>query len=151
MIVFVLRHADRTSEDDLSPAGHIRAQLLARMLGKTGVSIAYRSDAVRAKLTLDPLKTALGAGLQVVEIPIIGPNGPDNHVREIVHAIKSHPENKVAVVVSHSNTVGPIVEGLGGRPGGPIAEDEFDRLFILATTPAAAIDGVEIRFGDPTP
>jgi phosphohistidine phosphatase SixA len=62
MIIFALRHADRTAADDLSPAGRERAELLARMLAETGVSIAYRSDAVRAARTLEPLEQKLGAG-----------------------------------------------------------------------------------------
>src|SRR5881275_2273062 len=61
MIIFALRHADRTAADDLSPAGRERAELLARMLAETGVSIAYRSDAVRAARTLERLERAGGA------------------------------------------------------------------------------------------
>ena len=57
MIVFALRHADRTATgDDLSPAGHKRALLLARMLAESGVSVVFRSNAVRAARTVEPLK-----------------------------------------------------------------------------------------------
>ena len=80
MIVFALRHADRTAGDDLSPAGRKRATLLARMLAESGVSIAYRSDAVRAARTLEPLKQTLGAALTVEEVGFPGTSGIEFHI-----------------------------------------------------------------------
>ena len=151
MIIFILRHADRIQEDDLSTKGRDRAQLLARMLYGSGVSIAYRSDTMRARQTLEPLKEVLGSKLQVETIGITTPATPSGHVKKIVDAIKALPSDKVVVVVSHSNTVGSIVEGLGGKPGAPIGDNEFDRLFILARTQTMLTDGVQIRFGEPTP
>ena len=41
MIVFALRHADRTAGDDLSTAGQERAELLARMLVESGINGAF--------------------------------------------------------------------------------------------------------------
>ena len=151
MIVFVLRHADRTSGDDLSLRGQKRAQLLARMLGESGVSIAFRSDAVRAKLTLDPLKTALGSKLQVEEVPIVDPNDPTDHIKSVINSIRSFTDDRVVIVVGHTNTVGPIVQGLGGNPGSNIGENEFDRMFILCIRRVLETQSVQIRFGDPTP
>src|SRR5262245_49408092 len=113
MIVFALRHADRTDDDDLSPAGRERAKLLARMLADSGVRIAYRSDAVRAARTLEPLEQRLGAQLSVEEVGFPEPDGIAFHIATIVEKIKSLPPDAVVVVVSHSNTVGPILKGLG--------------------------------------
>src|ERR1051325_1520000 len=110
MIVFVLRHADRKPDpaDGLTPAGIERAKLLARMLAETGVSIAYCSEAARAHQTLEPLAQLLGNALTIKEIKIGGPGGADAHEQKIVQAIKSQPAGTVIIVVSHSNTVGPI-------------------------------------------
>src|SRR4051812_6358235 len=120
MINFILRHADRTAEDRLSLKGRKRAELLARMLGETGVSVAYRSDATRAEETLAPLKRTLGTKLQIKEIAIVGSNGVADHVEKIIADIRGLPENAVVIVVGHSNTIGSIVEGFGGRPGTPV-------------------------------
>jgi phosphohistidine phosphatase SixA len=68
MIVFLLRHADRTSADDLSEAGERRAKLLARMLADTGISVASRSHFIRAAKTLHPLEMRLPGSLQVKQI-----------------------------------------------------------------------------------
>ena len=42
----------------------------------------------------------------------------------------------VCVVVGHSDTVPAFIKLLGGPPGLVIKDNEFDRMFILTTTPA---------------
>jgi phosphohistidine phosphatase SixA len=150
MIVFALRHADRTPApaDDLSAAGRERAKLLARMLVDSGVSIAFRSDAMRARKTLDPLKQLLGNAVAIQEVGTA--NGPDQHANDVVQAVKALPAAAIVAVVSHSNTVGPIVEGLGGPPIGPIGDDEFDKLFVLFIDPAGSATLLRLRYGAPT-
>jgi phosphohistidine phosphatase SixA len=149
MIVFALRHADRTHADDLSPAGRTRAKLLARMLGESGVSIAYRSNAVRAARTLEPLKQALGAALTIEEVGFPEPNGLEFHITTIVNNIKALPPDAVAVVVSHSNTVGPILQGLGAGPITAINDTEFDKLFVLSMRSGSSAELVMVRYGSP--
>src|SRR3954468_7627448 len=116
MIIFVLRHADRspTLSDGLSPAGVARARFLAHMLSESGVSMAYCSDALRTQETLVPLKEALGNALTIKKVSAAGPGGLEAHIEAIVAALKELPDSAIAVVVSHSNTVGLIIEGLGG-------------------------------------
>lgn len=150
MIVFALRHADRTSGDDLSPAGRQRATLLARMLAQSGVSITYRSDAVRAARTLEPLKQALGVALTIEEVGFPGTNGVEFHITKIVEKIKALPANAVVAVVSHSNTVGPILEGLGSGPVATIEDTEFDKLFVLFIGGQSPPALVMMRYGSPT-
>jgi phosphohistidine phosphatase SixA len=147
MIVFALRHADRdpSGADALSPAGVKRAQFLARMLRESGVGEAYCSDAQRTLETLAPLKEALPS-LSISEIPAGSPGGPIAHVAQVVADIKAQPEGTVAIVVSHSNTVGPIISGLGGEAVDPIAENEFDKLFVLFGPPAGKKTVLRLRY-----
>jgi phosphohistidine phosphatase SixA len=149
MIIFALRHADRTSGDDLSTAGQKRATLLARMLAESGVSIAYRSDAVRAARTLEPLKQAVGA-LTIEEVGFPGTNGVEFHIATIVEKIKALPANAVVAVVSHSNTVGPILERLESGPVATIKDTEFDKLFVLFIGAPSPPSLVMMRYGSPT-
>jgi phosphohistidine phosphatase SixA len=148
MIIFALRHADRTAGDDLSPAGQRRAELLARMLGETGVSIVYRSDAIRAVRTVEPLKVKLGASLTIEEVgfPVI--NGIETHILQIVERIKALPARTVLAVVSHSNTVGPILEGLGSEPVDQIKDTEFDKLFVLFIDATGCVALTTLRYGN---
>src|SRR5262245_43243937 len=150
MIVFALRHADRTSADDLSPAGQERAKLLARMLADSGVSVVFRSDATRAARTVEPLKLRLGDALTVREVGFPEPNGIANHVATIVQAVQSQPADAVIAVVSHSNTVGPILQGLGSPPIGPIADNEFDKLFVLFRGASPPPTLLMLRYGAAT-
>jgi hypothetical protein len=43
---------------------------LARLLGESGVTVAFRSQTERAKQTLKPLENRLGAALVVKEVGI---------------------------------------------------------------------------------
>jgi phosphohistidine phosphatase SixA len=151
MIVFALRHADRTSDgDDLSAAGRQRAELLARMLAETGVSVAYRSDTVRAARTLEPLKQKLGAALTVEEVGFAGQNAAASHITKIVERIQALPPSTVVALVGHSDTVGPILERLGSEPVSEIKHTEFDKLFVLFVGNAGSPTLLKLRYGPAT-
>ena len=136
MMIVLLRHADRLPEpaDGLSPDGIKRAQLLATMLASSGVTQAYRSDAVRTAQTLEPLKSKLGAALTITKVD----GGAEAHSKAIAQAIKALAPETTVVVVSHSDTVPMIIEKLGGGAVAPIGQDEFDKLFILSLPGASA-------------
>src|ERR1700754_4668336 len=129
MIVFALRHADRAEggADALSPAGQTRAELLARMLRKNHFRLAVCSDAARTRETLAPLTQA--TGLQPTGVGRNGPNGIAGHISAVVNMLKPLPPHIAAIVVGHTNTIGPIIKQLCGQTIDPIAENEFDKLF----------------------
>jgi phosphohistidine phosphatase SixA len=133
MVVFALRHAERRPDpiDGLSPAGRARAWRLGHMLAESGVRVAYCSDAVRTQETLAPLESLVGEVLKVHRVSAAAPGGPESHIEAVVAAVQALPEDTAAVIVSHSNTVGPIVERLGGGTIPPFEEPEFDRILIL--------------------
>lgn len=148
MIVFVIRHANRKPEpdDDLTLAGFERARLLARTLGESGVRTAFCSSAQRARKTIQPLKDLLGDSLEIMSVCV----RRTTHVQQIVDGVKALPENGVAAVIGHSDTVGPIIEGLSGRSIDQIASHEFDKLFVLSITPAGVSTVALTRYGEPT-
>jgi phosphohistidine phosphatase SixA len=151
MIVFVLRHADRETDpaDDLTVAGRERADVLAKMLADSRVSVAYRSEFMRTRRTLEPLERKF-SNLTVEEIRL-GNMAADVYARKVVEAVKSQPANAVVVVVSHSDTVGPIVEGLGGEHIEPISSGEFDKLFVLFVDSATGTaTSLKLRYGAAT-
>lgn len=153
MQVILLRHADRTSDgaDALSVQGVERARLLARMLGESGVSAAFCSDAARTMQTMAPLKDKLGTALAVTPIPTSGPGGLGGHIAKTVAAVKSLPPAAIAVVVGHTNTIDKIIAGLGGGAIAAIAETEFDRLFVLSIATSGETSLLKLRYGQPTP
>jgi len=151
MVIFLLRHADKQPEvDELSKAGVERANLLARMLGESGIRIAYCSDAARTRRTLDPLEKRLRGAL-VVEPVSANPDKISTHIDTIVRAVKALPADAVAAVVGHTNTIPQIIEGLGGGSDGTsIEENEYDRLFVLFRGPSGFVNLVKLRYGAPT-
>jgi phosphohistidine phosphatase SixA len=154
MVIFLLRHADKQpGVDDLSKAGVGRAELLARMLGESGIRIAYCSDARRTRRTLDPLEQKLGNAFAVVEVSTEGASGIERHVEKIVEAVEALPTDAVAAVVGHTNTIPQIIKGLAGS-GDPgevtIAENEFDKLFVLFIGPSKFASLLKLRYGAPT-
>ena len=151
MIVFVLRHADRTVVDDLSLAGRERANLLARMLAESSVSVAIRSHFIRATKTLHPLEAKLAGALQVQEVRFEDADDANDYAAKVATAVKILPADTVVVVVGHSDTVGPTIEKLGGTPIGPIEAGEFDKLFVLFVAPNRPATLLKLRYGAPTP
>jgi phosphohistidine phosphatase SixA len=149
MIVFVLRHGDRTAADDLNDAGERRALLLSRMLGDSGVGFAFRSQFNRAEKTLKPLKAKLPT-LTVKTIKVEDGVEAADYAAKVAEAVKALPQDAVVIVVGHSNTVGPTIESLGGETIETIEEDEFDKLFVLLIPPAGPTTLLKLRYGEPT-
>lgn len=147
MIVFALRHADRTAAGDLSPAGTERAELLARMLKESGIRTAYCSTARRTQRTMDPLKALLGPALEIVVVAGDDGDGNNGHVPQIVAKVKALPADAVAAVVGHSNTVDRVIKGLTGVTIAKIEDHEFDKLFVLSIPAAGTATVAPMRYG----
>ena len=152
MVIFLLRHADRQpGVDDLSKAGVQRAELLARMLGESGIRIAYCSDAARTRRTLNSLEKKLRGALAVKAVSTKDPDGINRHVKDVIAAVKALPADAVAAVVGHTNTIPKIIAGLGGGSDGTsIEEDEFDKMFVLFIGPGGFVNLLKLRYGAPT-
>ena len=54
-------------------------------------------------------------------------------------------------VSGHSNTTPAVVQALGGDPGAEIAEEEYDRLYVVAITHGARPVTTLLRYGRPSP
>jgi phosphohistidine phosphatase SixA len=154
MIVFALRHADRTEADDLKhPEGTERAELLGRMLADSGLSVAFRSQFVRAEKTLARLKEQLGNALKVRTISFLDTEDAEAYGRRVADAVKALPATAVVAVVGHSDTVEPTIRSLGGGSIPEIKPHEFDKLFVLfidSHGPGAKISTLRLRYGAAT-
>jgi phosphohistidine phosphatase SixA len=126
--IFVVRHAERETEGaakvdpdpDLSAAGRQRAEALSVVLKDAGVTAIYVTSLKRTQQTAAPLAKALGVTPVVL---------PANDTPGLLARLKS--ERGVALVVGHSNTVPEIVKGLGIDQAVTVADNEFDRLFVI--------------------
>ena len=140
-VVFLVRHAEKLDDSNdppLSEQGQARAAALARLLADAGITRVFSTGYARTRLTAQPLADRLGA-----EVEIYDPRDPAALVRRLADA------GGRALVVGHSNTTPGLVQALGGDPGGPIAEDEYDRLYVVTLTPGAPPETVLLRYEAP--
>lgn len=119
-IIYVTRHAEKTGagkDPELTAQGAARARTLAALLRRTGIGAIFSTATRRTQQTAAPL--AMQAGLEVQLYDAAKP-------ALVVEKIKALPGP--TLLVGHSNTIGELVALLGGAPGAPVGDDEYDRL-----------------------
>ncbi|SHG66655.1 histidine phosphatase family protein [Massilia sp. CF038] len=118
--VYVTRHGEKGAGKDpeLTTQGQARAAMLATLLGKVGIRQVYSTATLRTQQTAGPLASKAGVAVQTYD-----PAKPE----AVIAKIKATPGP--TLLVGHSNTVPELVKLLGGAPGTPIGDDEFDRLY----------------------
>lgn len=138
IVVYLVRHAERaedgTDDPPISTAGEQRARLLADMLSDAALTHIHTTDYLRTRATAAPV--ALDTGIE----PVVY----DSEELDVLAArLRASPGRHL--VVGHSNTTHELVAALGGDPGSPIEQEEYDRLYMLTLT-GAAVTTVLIRF-----
>jgi len=136
-VFFLVRHAEKADQSEdppLTEEGHARARALADLLRDAGVETIYSSDFERTRDTAAPLASDLG-----LEVMLYDPN----RLAELAETLLSSPGR--ALVVGHSNTTPELAGLLGGDPGPPIPEDEYDRLYVLHQRPGSPTSTLLLR------
>lgn len=135
--VFLVRHAERADapreDPPLTEAGTARAQLLARILGKSGIKTIVTSQYLRTKATAEPLAKQLGIASVAISLKTTAANPRQvtaESIQEIVEKIYQRPGEN-ALVIGHSNSVPDVIKALGGDVVPTIDEKEFDDLFVV--------------------
>ncbi len=139
VVVYAVRHAERaedgTNDPPISAAGEQRALLLAEMLRDVDLTRIHTTDFRRTRATAAPIARATSLEPIVYD---------QNDLAALARRLRATPGRHL--VVGHSNTTTELVTALGGDPGGEIAQDEYDRLYVL-TLSADGTTTVLIRFG----
>ncbi len=148
-MIFV-RHAERagpSSEDPgLTPAGQRRAAELARQLVDAdvvaGVDAIYSTPYRRTRETAQPVADALD-----LPINIYDPSGDNEAV--VDKMVRDH-KGKIILVVGHSNTVPELIAALGAsKKVPPIAEMEYDNIYVISIPWFGKTKTIRLRFGEP--
>jgi len=149
-VIFV-RHAEKAAEPAdnpaLSAAGRRRAAELARQLVDADVIPGFGVDAVystpyrRTEETAKPVADALG-------LPVISYDAADTElfIEDLVREYKG----KIILVVGHSNTVPEMIGGMGASKNvRPIAENEYDNIYIVSIPWFGKTKTIRLRYGEP--
>jgi len=124
--VILTRHAEKavSPQDDppLSAIGKDRAELLVKMLEKSGISAIYSSQYTRNRLTAEPLSRKLGIPVETVDAKA---------TNKLVDSILTKHAGGTVLVVCHSDTLPEIVRALGGGTIPEIDDLDYDNLYIV--------------------
>ncbi len=147
-LIFV-RHAEKaaTPADNpgLSTAGTQRALELKRVLADldvvAGVDAIYVSQYRRTVDTARPVARAAGLDPRPFDV---------GDVEQAVVDIVERHKGKIVLIVGHSNTIAPMIAELGGsKKVPPIAEDEYDNLYIVTIPWFGKVKTLRLKYGAP--
>ena len=141
--VIVVRHAEKNIEPnnpdpDLSPAGQVRAQEIARIFGDSGVQAIYATQYRRTQQTVTPLASRLG-------LPVVSVDAKQSS--ELTRRILSNNRGQTVFVAGHNNTAPEIVNMLSGENYPQIAESEYDNMFIVTIYRFGKAKVLKVKYG----
>ena len=148
-MIFV-RHAEKAlipvDDPGLSAEGQRRAEELARQLVDAdvvaGIDAIYSTSYRRTVETAQPVADALG-------LPI-NRYSPDDDDEDVVDGMVRDHKGKIILVVGHSNTVPALIAALGASKNvPPIAEMEYDNLYLISIPWFGKTKTIRMRYGTP--
>ncbi|QSX36589.1 SixA phosphatase family protein [Shewanella sedimentimangrovi] len=146
-MIFLLRHAEKQLSADkdpqLSEQGQRRARDLVRHLHGIPLEGLIASQFIRTQATLTPLSEDRKLPIRV--IPLQQPLATS--LADIASQILQGEGNWV--VAGHSNTLGPLIEKLGGPEIAPISENEYNKLFQLTLSQEQVVGFKTSHYGEP--
>ena len=142
VVVYLVRHAEKADDGTVDPpltiAGQIRVRVLQALLTDVYLTQVHTTNWRRTQDTARPIAEAAGLQPSVYD--------PED-LAALASTIRARPGKHF--VAGHSNTTPQLVEALGGDPGGPIHEMEYDRLYIVTIPPGSTPLTTLLRFGEP--
>ena len=147
-VIFV-RHAEKALEpaDDpgLSEAGKRRVAELTRQLEDAdviqGIDAVYSTPFRRTEETARPVAEAL-------DLPLNTYDAADTEA--IMEKIVREHKGKIILVVGHSNTLPALMGNMGAsKRVPPIAEDEYDNIYIVSIPWFGKTKTIRLRYGEP--
>jgi broad specificity phosphatase PhoE len=137
-VLVLVRHAekvDESSDAELSEAGQSRARALAALLKDAGIQAVYSTDFARTRDTARPTAESLSKPVEIYDGDALDAFAKDLRAK-----------GRRALVVGHSNTTPELVQLLEGDPGAPIADDEYDRIYVLTFSADGRVSTLLLRF-----
>jgi broad specificity phosphatase PhoE len=147
-LIFV-RHAEKASQPEdnpgLSPAGTQRSLELRRILAD--IDVVAGLDAVY----VSQFRRTLDTARPVARLAELDPRPFDvSNVEAAVTEIVERHKGKIVLIVGHSNTIAPMIAELGGsKKVPPIAENEYDNLYVVTIPWFGKVKTLRLKYGTP--
>lgn len=148
-IIFV-RHAEKQAagnDPELTEAGRRRVAELTRQLVDAdvvaGVDAIYSTPFKRNLQTAEPLAEALDLPIHRYDPD---PEDPEAMLEDIVRRHKG----KIILIVGHSDTIPELIAELGAsKKVPPIAENEYDNIYLISIPWFGKTKTIRLRYGEP--
>ncbi len=147
--VLFVRHAETSElpagDPALSEAGRQRAAELARQLADAdvvaGIDAIYSTPYRRSVETAKPVAEALGLTVRSYDA---------DDTEDFIEALVKEHKGKIILVVGHSNTVPQMIGNMGAsKLVPPIAEDEYDNIYLVSIPWFGKTKTIRLRYGEP--
>lgn len=147
-MIFV-RHAEKAQvpvgDPGLTPEGQARAAELARQLVDAdvvaGIDAIYSTSYRRTTETAQPLADALNLDINLYD--------PDDNEAVLAKILSQH-KGKIILVVGHSDTLPGLIADLGAsKLVPPIAENEYDNIYLVSIPWFGKTKTIRLRYGAP--
>lgn len=145
--VFLIRHAEKALDGGTDPGlteqGQQRAMHLIDLIKASNPAAIYTSQYQRTQITGQPLATALNIPLTIIAID---KNNTEQYPALVLERICALPKGANALVIGHSNSIPAIIEAWTHESVKPIADNEYDRLFLVRLNNCQIIGSMDIRY-----
>jgi phosphohistidine phosphatase SixA len=142
--LLLVRHAERSgpeTNDPITAAGQIRAQLIAQMFADANISTIVVSDAIRTQQTAAPL-----AALRKIK-PVVIDRAKGASNEALLDAFSTLKPGSVTFAVRHGGEIEKVIERLGGGTLPAISEQEYSRLLVVSIVDGKAVSVATLRYG----
>lgn len=142
--VVIVRHGEKMSETgdpDLSPAGKARAEALKTAMAAFPIQRVFVTEYKRTQQTAAPTAAAFGVTANILPART-SPAATADSIRKM-------PAGSAALVAGHSNTVGKVVEALGGPKLYDLCDQEYATIFVVELTPGSPAKLLRLSYGVP--
>jgi histidine phosphatase superfamily protein (branch 1) len=149
--LILVRHADTEpgvaldADPALSERGRRRAELLADFLANVdvvaSVDAIYATTARRTQETAEPLRQRLGQTLNIDD---------PYRVERMARRLLRDRRGKITLFVLDADAIAPLIDELhGSKKIKPLADDDYDELFIVTIPYYEKVKTLQFRYGDP--
>ena len=135
--IFIVRHAEKAGQSGdppLTEIGEKRAETLARMLDKSGISVVFSTNTTRTRETVNNYADPRRIGIKLY-----------GNISQLANLIKSTYVGKNILVAGHSDTVPSTIRALGVSSA-PEIGNEFNNLFIVTIAADGSVSLTRLKY-----